>query len=108
MDNKQISIKFCGGCNPRIDRGRVAANVREIMGKSGFTVFFNKPDVNFVIYISGCSADCARRYSAAVRHHIAVHGEAVDSIAVNEEQLVREIIDRVRDHFERVEKGLSG
>lgn len=107
MKTKEISIRFCGGCNPRINRGRIAQQVREILARSGYTVSFNRLDVDFVIYMSGCSANCAKRYSDACKPHVAVSGAAVDCMTADESQLVSEIINRVRDWFEKLERGLS-
>lgn len=106
MENKEISIKFCGGCNPRINRGQVAQEVREILARSGYAVSFNRLDVDFVIYMSGCSANCARRYSDMHKPHVAVSGTAIDCMTTDETQLVNEIINRVRDWFEKLERSL--
>lgn len=105
--HKNISITFCGGCNPRIDRGGLAKNVSTLMEAYGCTVVFNRPDADFIIYISGCSANCAWRYSKAQAAHTIVAGAAVDSIAVTEAELAGKIMSRVRDYIERLEKGVS-
>lgn len=105
--HKNISITFCGGCNPRIDRGGLAKNVSTLIEKYGCTVVFNRPDADFIIYISGCSANCAWRYSKAQAAHTIVAGAAVDSIAVTEAELAGKIMSRVRDYIERLEKGVS-
>ncbi|WP_312200560.1 hypothetical protein [Anaerospora hongkongensis] len=107
MGIKNISITFCGGCNPRIDRGGLAKKVSELMVTQGCTVVFNRPDADFIIYISGCSANCAWRYSKAQAAHIIVAGAAVDSIAAAETELVSKIMHRVRDYLERLENGVS-
>lgn len=105
--HKNISITFCGGCNPRIDRGGLAKKVSELMVKQGCTVVFNRPDADFIIYISGCSASCAWRYSKAQAAHTIVAGAAVDSIVAAETELVSKIMHRVRDYLERLENGVS-
>lgn len=107
MENREISIKFCGGCNPRINRGQIAQEVRERLARSGYAVSYNRLDVDLVIYMSGCSADCARRYSTTQDRCVAVAGTAVDCMAAEEHELVNEIMNRVRDYFEELERGLS-
>ncbi len=104
---KNISITFCGGCNPRIDRGGLAKRVCELINEYGYTVVFNKPDADFIIYISGCSANCAWRYSKAQAAHTIVAGAVIDSFAVTEAELAGKIMSRVRDYIERLENGVS-
>lgn len=105
--HKNISITFCGGCNPRIDRGSLAKRVCELVAEHGCTVVFNKPDADFIIYISGCSANCAWRYRKAQAAHTIVAGAAIDSFAVTEAELAGKIMSRVRDYIERLENGVS-
>lgn len=106
--NKHVGITFCGGCNPRIDRGGIAKKIGELVSEQGYTVVFNRSDADFIVYISGCSANCAHRYSKADTAHTAVAGAAIDAIAVAETELVGEIMSRVRDYIERLEKGIRG
>lgn len=77
------------------------------MARSGYAVSYNRLDVDLVIYMSGCSADCARRYSNAQNRCVAVAGTAIDCMESEECELVNEIMNRVRDYFEELERGLS-
>jgi hypothetical protein len=95
-----IGIKFCGGCNPRIDRGTIAQAVRAYLSSTGCTVIYNRLDVDFVIYISGCTADCAKRYSTADVPCIVVAGDSLDAVPVAENELVVEILCKVREYIE--------
>jgi len=99
MENRRISINFCGGCNPRIDRGQVALQVRDILVASGYQVCYNSLDVDFVIYISGCAANCALKYSSSDRPSVVVAAATVDAIVIDEAQLVTEIVSKVKKHF---------
>jgi hypothetical protein len=100
MDNKLISIKFCGGCNPKIDRGRIAEDVKKLLNAFGHSVSYNRLDVDLVIYISGCTANCAHRYNKTDASFIEVAGANIDSMALKEYDLVIEILNRVRDYLE--------
>jgi hypothetical protein len=100
MDKKLISIQFCGGCNPRIDRGKIAGNVQDILSKMGHPVAYNRLNVDLVIYISGCAANCAERYNRTEVSSIVVAGETIDAIVVEEGKLTVEILSRVRDYCE--------
>ena len=56
-----VGIKFCGGCNPRIDRVGVAEAIKKRLIELGITVVYNNSDADFIVYLSGCSSSCAAR-----------------------------------------------
>lgn len=94
MNEKLISIKFCGGCNSRIDRRRIAAEVSVCLAMAGHVISFNRPEADVVIYLSGCTANCAEPVNQ-VMVHVVVAGTTVDRILREERQLVGEIINKV-------------
>ncbi len=100
VNTRRISITFCGGCNPRIDRGQVALGVQEILLASDYQVGYNLSDVDFVIYVSGCAANCAVKYSHSNLPSVVVAADTVDGVAIAERELVAEIVGKVREHFE--------
>jgi hypothetical protein len=105
--NKRISINFCGGCNPRIDRGQIATKVRIALEASGDNVFYNMTDVDFVIFMSGCTAGCALKYTRYSGPYVAVAAATLDTAAVEEEMLVTKIVTKVRNYFEKLERDLQ-
>ncbi|MCX7780688.1 MAG: hypothetical protein N2491_07210 [Negativicutes bacterium] len=105
---RTISINFCGGCNPRIDCGRLAAEVRHALDKQGCKVLVNQADADFVVFLSGCTANCAWRYGDSDRPQAIVAGASLDSFALGENELAAEIINRVSDYFAKLENHLPG
>lgn len=99
MKGKQISINFCGGCNPRIDRGLLAEKLQNILQRDGYHVYYNSRIVDFIIYISGCTASCARRYSNSTIASVVVAAATLDAAAVAENELVVKIVEKVRAYF---------
>ena len=99
MNNRRISIIFCGGCNPRIDRGQIALQVQEILVARGYEVFYNSLDADFVLYMSGCTANCASKYNHSNLPAIVVAAATVDGVALDETKLVSEIVMKVRAYF---------
>ncbi len=95
MSGKNISIRFCGGCNPSIDRGKLAAAVKEFLTARGHNVVYNRLDADLVIFLSGCSANCAWRYGETDRPQIVVAGTAIDGFAVPKENLEQELINKI-------------
>ena len=53
-------------------------------------------DADLVIYLSGCNADCARRYNEADRLFISVAGANIDGLAVPANSLVSVVALRAR------------
>lgn len=54
----RVRIKFCGGCNPRYDRGEIARRLRETFPEH---CFFVTPDekADAAVVLCGCSSVCA-------------------------------------------------
>jgi hypothetical protein len=102
----RISIKFCGGCNPRIDRGRIAEKVKAYFSESGYEVIYNNLDADFIIYLSGCPASCAKHYSTSGAPCVVIAACTIDAVVVEENEISTQIIDKARDYFERLEKRL--
>lgn len=94
---KKVSINFCGGCNPQINRSEIAHNVREKLSEMGYHLNYNQPDADLAIYLSGCSSNCAKRYSENNIPCLVVAASTLDAIAVDEGHLVDEIVIRVRN-----------
>ncbi len=54
-----VDIRFCGGCNPRYDRGAFARRIRTAF--PGIRFLCNAEEItDSVILLCGCSAACLR------------------------------------------------
>ena len=95
----QVSITFCGGCNPQIDRSVLAERLKKQLGQLGMEVVYNNANADFIVYLSGCPVSCASRkipdYQACVR----IAGRTLNSLAAAEEDLSRFAVEKVRDYF---------
>lgn len=99
--SRKIGIRFCGGCNPRIGRVAVASNVKKELEALGYVISGHDQDADFLIYLNGCSAACADRISDDHLKEVWVAGTMIDQMEkVSEEEIVQEILLRVRDYFE--------
>ncbi len=55
-----LAVKFCGGCNPAIERGALAEAIREAFaGMARWIPWQEGPDL--VLIINGCLTACADR-----------------------------------------------
>lgn len=101
MTKKRISIKFCGGCNPRINRGRLAQKISAELTALGYETVYNETtDMDLIICISGCAVSCAQKDCPADTRTVVVAGPTIDLMSVDEEELAGKIMSKVRDSFE--------
>lgn len=107
MSEKLVSIKFCGGCNPRIDRACIAGEVKGKMTAYGYGVIFNSLEADFIVYLSGCTASCATRYSTSEKPGVTIAASTIDTQQVDEKELGSLISQKARDYFEKLERPLQ-
>jgi hypothetical protein len=98
-----VGIQFCGGCNPRIDRGRIALELQKELADMRFEVAFNNTDVDIVVFLSGCLSACAFRLNPAEPRFVMVAGATLDGVDLVEDLIVSEVIKKVRQYYERLE-----
>lgn len=95
---KIVGIKYCGGCNPEIDRSRVAEELGACLPK-GFeltpTSVPGRWDIG--VLICGCATACANRpeLMAEARLWIIVCGLAVDDVEVPGDRIVEAIVEKL-------------
>jgi hypothetical protein len=81
-----ITVRFCGGCNPIIDRVAVAAEAQAGCAGAGAT-----------LYVSGCARACAsgKRLRLEEDAAVVVAGEHVDGEPTAAAHLAQEVNDRL-------------
>lgn len=87
---KQIGVKFCGGCNPQINRLAVIEDLRSILPEGCQLVTnLQRGSWETALLICGCPTACADRPEIRKLAHrwILVSGPMVDSIGVSEKEL---------------------
>ncbi len=55
----RLAIKFCGGCNPFLERGELANKVQQGLSASQWLSWEEETDL--VLIINGCPTACAER-----------------------------------------------
>lgn len=103
MSGATVGIQFCGGCNPRIDRGRIALELQQALEGMGHRVIFNSPETDFVIFLSGCMSGCAFKFNPRNPPYVMVAAATVDGEEVGEDRIVPEVLRKVRQFYERLE-----
>lgn len=95
---KTIGIKFCGGCNPLIERSEVADELKSILPE-GFAFDNNAPSGRWDIgiLICGCHTACADRpeLRSLAATWILVSGPTVDRHSVSVEDIAQSIAGKL-------------
>jgi len=93
---KQIVIKYCGGCNPHIDRTKLVQKISELLPQYRFTAE-QSAQWDIGIMVCGCPTACADKPESKnlARKWIVVAGNSVDLEKVTEEKLAEMIVDRI-------------
>ena len=95
---KLIGIKYCGGCNPHIDRIKLAQTIsKKLSSEFILTENQTKEKWNVGILICGCLTACADKpeFKNLTRKWIVVAGNSVDLENAPEEKLADIIVDRI-------------
>ena len=96
-----IGIRYCGGCNPQIDRSGVITRLREAIRKKDIEVDFTaerQRAVDLVLLINGCMHACIEEAYLKEGHatqFISVKGEMVDSHYVKEDHIPEFLVDKI-------------
>jgi hypothetical protein len=96
-----IGIRYCGGCNPQIDRSGVITSLKEALKKIGVEVDFTvdrQGAVDLVLLISGCTHACIEEAYLKEGHtspYISVKGEMVDSHYAEEDHIPDFLINKI-------------
>lgn len=54
-----IGIKYCGGCNPRYDRGKLVSQLKNDIQADLHFVSENTQNADWFIIVCGCESACA-------------------------------------------------
>ena len=98
----QVSLTFCGGCNPQIDRSSLAEKLKKQLEQLGMQVTYNNANADFVVYLSGCPVSCASRKGPDHQACVRIAGRTLNSLAAAEEDLSRFAVEKVRDYFDKL------
>ncbi|HON59737.1 MAG TPA: hypothetical protein P5040_00355 [Smithella sp.] len=99
---KRIGVKYCGGCNPRIDRVKLAQDIIQPL-PPGFVLTeasFDEPwDIG--ILICGCPAACAEKpeLKSLARNWLIIAGETIDYETCSETEIAQTAAEKLKKPF---------
>ncbi|MDR1603482.1 MAG: hypothetical protein LBS10_01650 [Gracilibacteraceae bacterium] len=95
MPLNTLSINFCGGCNPAIDRSAIATALKEYFSAHGWLVVYNKTNADAIVFLSGCRVSCAGRDQAVKTGCVHVAGDSVDCFRTDERDIVAAVLKQL-------------
>ena len=98
----KIRVRYCGGCNPEIDRGSLVSCLKGIIQSEGIRAVFGKDgEADWVLLVNGCPRACLEEelpQHARPLRWISVEGSHLDYRPVPENELpqaVWEVMKRI-------------
>jgi len=94
-----IGIKYCGGCNPVIDRARLVEKIKKLLPDEFSLVTdqsTNQWDIG--ILICGCLTACADKpdFKNLARKWIVIAGNSVDRVTAPELELAEIVVCKLK------------
>jgi hypothetical protein len=93
-----IGIKYCGGCNPHIDRKKLVQEIRRRLPlEYSLTTQFSFTPWDIGIMVCGCLTACADKpeFKNLARKWIVVAGNSVDLNSAPEEELADIVVRKL-------------
>lgn len=92
----KLRIKYCGGCNPIINRSRLVNEVKNELAKTVNVEIVDK-DADVGLLVGGCQVCCPNlsQIEDQARQWVIVGGDLVDYLPVSIDQLPFKVAERV-------------
>jgi hypothetical protein len=101
-----IGLRYCGGCNPQIDRARAVRNLQEGLKQRDMAVAFTtdrERTVDLVLLVNGCTHACleeAYLKEGGNPRFISIKGEMVDSDYVREDRIPEIVVNKIAELYD--------
>jgi len=84
----RLAVKFCGGCNPSFDRGKVIQILRQNL--AGVRWVLAEEEADFLVLINGCLSSCADRpeVKRRVAASVTVRGNSIVDMILEEQRKI--------------------
>jgi len=93
-----VRVRYCGGCNPEIDRGLLVKQLQAHSRTEGDSVRFvgHAEQGDLLLLINGCPRACLEEDDPGPGKRISIQGARVDLEAVPEEELSKVVWRKIK------------
>jgi hypothetical protein len=82
-----VGVKFCGGCNPRYERGKALEKIKEYFGSEPRFVYAEEGGrYDLLLYIAGCVTRCTVLNAYSCERGI---------VSLWDENMIRDVCERI-------------
>jgi hypothetical protein len=99
VNMRLIGVKYCGGCNPIIDRSKLVREIEKVLPRDlSLTTDQSSQPWDIGILVCGCPSACVDKPEIrdVARRWIVVAGSAVDLDALPEGKMANAIVQKIR------------
>jgi 4-hydroxybutyrate CoA-transferase len=96
---KSIGVKYCGGCNPHIDRAKLVQETKKLLPTEfSFATDQSSKQWDIGILVCGCLTACADKpnFKNLAHKWIIVAGNSVDHGTVSEKDLAEIVLSKIK------------
>jgi 3-hydroxyacyl-[acyl-carrier-protein] dehydratase len=95
---KLIGIKYCGGCNPHIDRTKLVQEIEKLLPSEFIFTTESSSPWDIGILVCGCPTACADKpeLKNLARKWIVVAGNSLDLNSAPEEELADIVVQKLK------------
>jgi hypothetical protein len=98
-----IQVRYCGGCNPDINRKAVVKRLKDLAESEGSVIRFTgmAEPADVLILVNGCAHACLEEEAAGeiASWYVSVQGEHVDCRSVAEHSLAEVVWQKISQKF---------
>jgi 3-hydroxyacyl-[acyl-carrier-protein] dehydratase len=94
-----VGLKYCGGCNPVIDRAALVGEIEKLLPAGWKLVTERQADSwEMALLVCGCPVACANRpeVKGLARQWVLISGPMIDSEVVPEKEMAAVIVGRIQ------------
>jgi hypothetical protein len=95
---KLVGVKYCGGCNPVIDRAKLVQKIKKLLSQDFVFTTKQSSSWDIGILVCGCPTACADKpdFKNLARKWIIVAGNSVDLDITPEKDLADAIVSKLK------------
>ncbi|MFP4667313.1 MAG: hypothetical protein ACOCY3_00925 [Desulfosalsimonas sp.] len=103
----KVKIRYCGGCNPEIDRSQTVAQLAQMLEGRAEWTYNPEARADVILQVSGCAHACPdeENTTSGPEPVVSIQGLRVNRQSVKPEELVPAAVEKLLQAAEETERG---